>query len=300
MSILSDDQPLAERACTICGEVLPATAEYFYRSKKGKYGLRGECKKCRAALKKIYRAEHVEEIAAYRKQYYADHKEEEAASMRRYYEIHAEELKAYSREYYEEHKEEIAAKAKEIYAENKEEEIEQSKEYYWEHREERLIYAKGYRDEHKEKYLEYNRKYFEEHPEYHKQYRLKKPHISRERVRRRRAIKRNAEGGHTDAELQILYDWQQGLCCYCSRPIKNRLTEPPKTPDTFDGEHIVPLIRERATDWIWNIVLSCEKCNNTKGRKIALLEWMPPNLLPYMKDYLEDAIRRQGYELDME
>ena len=34
------------RTCTICNNVYPATLEYFYRSTKGKYGLRGNCKVC--------------------------------------------------------------------------------------------------------------------------------------------------------------------------------------------------------------------------------------------------------------
>ena len=34
------------QVCTICGREFPATAEYFHKSKHGKYGLRGECKEC--------------------------------------------------------------------------------------------------------------------------------------------------------------------------------------------------------------------------------------------------------------
>lgn len=34
------------KTCTKCGKEFPATVEFFYRSKKGKYGVQSECKQC--------------------------------------------------------------------------------------------------------------------------------------------------------------------------------------------------------------------------------------------------------------
>lgn len=34
------------KACTLCGEVKPATAEYFHRHRLGKFGLNARCKSC--------------------------------------------------------------------------------------------------------------------------------------------------------------------------------------------------------------------------------------------------------------
>ena len=38
--------PSITQVCTTCGKEFPATQEYFYKAKNGKYGLRGECKEC--------------------------------------------------------------------------------------------------------------------------------------------------------------------------------------------------------------------------------------------------------------
>jgi hypothetical protein len=241
MSILSDGQP-HDKECSVCGEKLPATPEYFYRKKKGLTGLRPTCKKCTDRQNSEYAATHKKEIQAYKKQYQVDKKEEIKVQRKLYYEGNKKEVRARNKQYYEGHKEELAI--------------------------------------------------------YNKQYQQENPEKVRNIGRRRRARKRNIEGFHTEAELQILYDLQNGLCCYCSKPVKNKLIEPRGTPNVFHEEHIVPITRERATDWIWNIVLSCGDCNSTKRTRIVLLEWQPPNPLPYMKEYLEDAIRRQGYELN--
>ena len=60
---------LSEKTCTKCGEIFPATAEYFYKFKKGKYGLRSECKKCLIRITLQYYRLHKEERKAYRKIY---------------------------------------------------------------------------------------------------------------------------------------------------------------------------------------------------------------------------------------
>lgn len=37
------------KTCNGCGKVKPATTEYFYKAKGGKYGLNGTCRECRSA-----------------------------------------------------------------------------------------------------------------------------------------------------------------------------------------------------------------------------------------------------------
>ena len=54
--------PYVFKRCTKCGETLPATTEYFYKAKNGKYGLRGECKKCLIECGKQYRENNKEKI----------------------------------------------------------------------------------------------------------------------------------------------------------------------------------------------------------------------------------------------
>ena len=38
--------PSITKVCTVCGREFPATVEYFYKQKHGKYGLTAECKFC--------------------------------------------------------------------------------------------------------------------------------------------------------------------------------------------------------------------------------------------------------------
>ena len=42
------------KICSKCKNILPATAEYFYRDKNGKHGLTSICKVCKAEAFKIY------------------------------------------------------------------------------------------------------------------------------------------------------------------------------------------------------------------------------------------------------
>lgn len=37
---------IPQKRCTVCGETFPVTTEWFYKLKKGKYGLHPSCKKC--------------------------------------------------------------------------------------------------------------------------------------------------------------------------------------------------------------------------------------------------------------
>ena len=46
------------KVCTKCNVEYPATAEYFHRSKSGKYGLTARCKKCISEYYYKYNAQH--------------------------------------------------------------------------------------------------------------------------------------------------------------------------------------------------------------------------------------------------
>lgn len=59
----------AAKNCTICGQEKPATPEYFHAFPGGKGGLRADCKECRNACNKRYRAEHREAVSVRNKAY---------------------------------------------------------------------------------------------------------------------------------------------------------------------------------------------------------------------------------------
>ena len=44
---LQQQQIVMMRTCTTCKKTKPATLEYFYRQKNGKYGLSSKCKECK-------------------------------------------------------------------------------------------------------------------------------------------------------------------------------------------------------------------------------------------------------------
>jgi len=54
------DTPDDTKVCTKCGKRLPATDEFFFRNKRGKYGLRADCKECAAEHQRRYLLEHDE------------------------------------------------------------------------------------------------------------------------------------------------------------------------------------------------------------------------------------------------
>lgn len=66
---LVNTDPNITKVCTICGEEFPATQEYFYKNKAGKYGLDGRCKKCDNKKNKRYRQNNKEKEAERHKQY---------------------------------------------------------------------------------------------------------------------------------------------------------------------------------------------------------------------------------------
>ncbi len=73
------------KTCTKCGEEKPATLEFFYGQKTGKYGLRGDCKHCQKQYKAKYYAENKEAKAKYDAKYRAENKEAKAKYDAKYY-----------------------------------------------------------------------------------------------------------------------------------------------------------------------------------------------------------------------
>lgn len=78
-----------------------------------------------------------------------------------------------------------------------------------------------------------------------------------ERQTRRRGISVNAEGSFTETEVRALYEKQNGKCVYC----------PTMLGDTFDRDHITPLVRG-GSNYIANIQLLCPSCNRKKHDKL--------------------------------
>lgn len=79
--------------------------------------------------------------------------------------------------------------------------------------------------------------------------------------RLRRMRKRTAEGKYTADDLRLQYRSQNGLCWWCGE----------KVGDDYHADHLVPLVKGGMNN-PENIVISCPKCNLSKGGKLPH-EW---------------------------
>lgn len=102
---------------------------------------------------------------------------------------------------------------------------------------------KQYRSVNKEKVAEWQRRWREENPE-----------KKRAQKMRHRARVANAEGSHTQADIQQMYADQNGLCAYCAKELNG----------DFHVDHMQPLFKGGSNDWT-NLAISCKSCNLRKG-----------------------------------
>ena len=77
----------AKKTCTICKAELPATTEYFFKEKRGKYGLRSKCKPCYQAGVKILKAKpsYRKKAIEHGRKYYQKNKTRFADRWQAYY-----------------------------------------------------------------------------------------------------------------------------------------------------------------------------------------------------------------------
>lgn len=93
------------KTCTKCGCIFPATTEYFYAAKTGKFGIAAKCKGCQKEYTKS-----ISDIATKRAiQWKIDNPEKHRENTKRYYEQHKEECNSRTRNYYFKNKEWIDA-----------------------------------------------------------------------------------------------------------------------------------------------------------------------------------------------
>jgi len=86
-----------------------------------------------------------------------------------------------------------------------------------------------------------------------KAWRVENPERVRAHRRNRRALKKNAVGKHTAADIRALFSLQGGKCPACRESIKGG----------YDVDHIMPLVSGGRNDRI-NLQLLCSPCNQQK------------------------------------
>lgn len=98
--------PAGFKRCTKCGEVKPATKEYFHADSHGKDGLHAACKTCVNVHTRQWKANNPEYMGEYRKahhaqvnansrQWYADHPDQEKTRNRQWKTDHPTQVKVH-------------------------------------------------------------------------------------------------------------------------------------------------------------------------------------------------------------
>jgi 5-methylcytosine-specific restriction endonuclease McrA len=137
------------------------------------------------------------------------------------------------------------------YAENRDKIIEQNTAYTAANPEKVRERRRKHREANKDRLYAERRAWAQAHPE-------------KRRVgeRNRETRERGAEGSHTYAEIMALGERQGWRCAYCPADISAGWHE----------DHVMPIARG-GTNWISNIALACQPCNQSKHARDPA-EWM--------------------------
>lgn len=227
------------------GSWLPATTEFFSPEKKSADRLEYRCKACLAAKAKAYVNKNPEKVKATKKQYRESHKDEitqyNAEYQRR---LPKEKKREYDQRYYERHVDDLRVKARKYRTEN----LDRLREYD-KHRTrspESLERARA-RNRARSKTTEGRLKQMVH-------------------VRNRRARLQNADGKHTQKDIQEMFEEQNGLCAYCGIRIFWEI------PRDIHVDHIMPVSRGGSNDTS-NLCLTCSDCNWSKNDS-TVDEWV--------------------------
>lgn len=225
------------KTCTKCKIEKPKSE--FNKDSKRADGLQYHCKACNAA----YRLANKERIRAY---------------LAEYREVNKEAVRAGKAEYRLRNRERINKKSAAYWMANKEKLNEYKAKYTEANREKIRKYRADYYASKKDEFRKNGARHYAENKETYIQY-----------ARDRRAIKRNAEGRHTAADITRIFEHQRGLCVNCH----TKLFKSGK--QKFHVDHIIPLAKG-GSNWPSNLQCLCPTCNLSKGAKDPL-EWAHQN-----------------------
>jgi 5-methylcytosine-specific restriction endonuclease McrA len=229
------------KACSKCGRELPSTTEFFSNSKGTKDGFHSRCKECNNAEIKVWRAANRERVEETTRAWRTANQEKVRASHRAWLEANPKNEEERNRE----------AEYRRAYQEANRERIAEYKSAWREANRGKVTERdKAWREANRERKRETDRAWKE---------------ANRERRRatkhRRRAIKLNAPGAYTLADIQERLEEQAWMCVYCHEPLEA----------DYHVDHIVPLIRG-GDNGPENLAIACPTCNLSKGSKL-LAEW---------------------------
>ncbi len=158
------------------------------------------------------------------------------------------------RNYHDEHKGELAAQQKVYRQSERGREVARKQRQKPEAVARKREYDKSYRANNQDKRRAMHRKYACENVESE---RLR----ARRRQSERRAQKRQSQGKYTAQDIDLQMRSQKSRCWHCGKKIGKE----------WHIDHLIPLARGGSND-ARNIVISCPKCNLSKGAKLTQ-EW---------------------------
>jgi len=192
---------MLKRFCTKCGEEKPATAEYFYRAKRGKYGLEAQCKVCHS-------------------KYIAENREMVRERKRRWNEDNKERYKAYHKEYREKNRERMSELDRKWRENNKERCLKNSRDYYAKNKEHIKQKRREWCEANKDKIKGYRRKFKQSE---------KGKYAAIIKTQKRRAMEKKVQSDYCLELWNLTKDAFNNTCAYCGKE------------DKLEQEHFIAL-----------------------------------------------------------
>jgi len=200
------------KVCSKCNQELPATSDYFYKQKGGKYGLRGMCIDCKKKQDKQYAERNRDALIKKWREYNQQNREVINEKNREYYKANADQIRQQRKE-----QRERMPKIKKVKQSRK------MKRYYEANKEKLKEYARSYRKTDHGRLIE-----------------LKAKH-------RRKARERDLPATFTEKEWEECKKHFDYKCAYCEKSPKV-LHQEHFIPVSKDGEYtkqnIVPSCQE--------------------------------------------------------
>lgn len=277
-------ESIPQKTCTKCGETHPATPEYFCTQKRSADGLHSWCKACNIKRGKEWRANNRDKVLANKKRYRERHPERVNEQKKRAVAKKPEHYQAQQRVWREENAEHVKRVRHAAYERNSDAKRKYSTDWYWANLDRARAQSKKFRALNQDHIREAKREYALANKEqiyaYQKEWREKNPDIVR-RVKREqynknrpawkryaheyRTRKYKADGYWTQADIDELYETQQGRCGYCGI----RLIRGVDGEVTIDHMHS---LKKGGSNWSDNLCLCCETCNKSKWIR-SVQEW---------------------------
>ena len=257
------------KVCTKCGEEKPATEEYFSKSKRGKYGIRSDCRVCGAKLALQWYNNNKEKATESGRLF----KEKNREKLREYYNIYNKENKEKRAEWYKQNRKEIDARRfeyKKQWEKNSKRRKLQKKQWNNEHKEKTSEYSKKYRDKNKNKLLELRKQWGKRNRD--------KLNINEHR---RNAKRRILPSTLSDEQWEVCKQFFDYKCSYCGMELP------------LEQDHFIPISREGEYTHN-NIIPSCKSCNCSKGNRL-FKNWYPKQCF-YSKHREQKILKYLNYK----